>query len=50
MVPQTCDKCGVSLPASEGHYSDQGFICDTCYFSDQPWHNDDDNGRETEAC
>lgn len=45
---RNCDECGVELPSSEGHYDTTGFICDNCYFSKQPWHNDEEG--EGELC
>ena len=44
----TCT-CGQAGPMSEMHLDTLGdgfsWLCDTCYFSRQPWHNQEDSSE-----
>lgn len=39
----TCRKCKSPVTMVEGHITDLGWVCDTCYYQDQPWEEKEAN-------
>jgi len=39
-LPQKCDLCGAETKYIELHICERGWLCDGCYFNNEPWMGD----------
>lgn len=52
MIPTKCDLCSTELPMVELHVCERGWLCDGCYYSNEPWMQGGDgyNPGNMEEC
>ena len=41
-IPSKCDVCGSDTPQIELHVCERGWLCDGCYYSNEPWVEQND--------
>jgi len=40
-----CAICNAAVSMADAHIDHRGWLCDGCYFQNQPWHTPDEGGE-----